>query len=98
MNSQKFVLQDKYLSVIVSGKPFSLNASHPTFALMKRAIETKNWKRIPKLVTLAEQLTSTRNGAVTVKNGNVYYHGRAIHIILQRRPIQGHALCFCTRS
>jgi len=88
MNAQKYVLQDKYLSVVVAGKPFSLNASHPTFALMKRAIERKQWHRLPKLVTLAEQLASARNGAVTVKNGNVYYHGRAIHTSLTKRIVE----------
>ncbi|HEV2174597.1 MAG TPA: hypothetical protein VGR71_13565, partial [Nitrospira sp.] len=84
----KYVLQDKYLSVVVGGKPFSLNASHPTFAAMKRAIERRDWKRIPKLVTLAEQITSAANGSVKVQNGNVYYHGRVVNTTLTRRILQ----------
>jgi len=84
----KYVLQDKYLSVVVAGKPFPLNASHPTFPAMKRAIERQQWDRIPKLVSLAEKLASTRNGSVTVKNGNIYYHGRAIDTSLTRRILQ----------
>jgi hypothetical protein len=88
MKPSQFVLQDKYLSVIVDGKPFSLNASHPTFSAMKRAIERKQWNRLPKLVTLAERLMATKGGAVTIKNGNVYYHGRVIHSTLTTRIIQ----------
>lgn len=83
-----YVVQDKYLSVVVKGKPFSLNASHPTFSAMKRAIERKEWDRVPKLVSLAERIASARNGSVTVKNGNVYYHGRAIDTSLTRRIVQ----------
>jgi hypothetical protein len=83
----KFVLQDKYLSVVVGGKPFSLNASHPTFLAMKRAIQQKAWDRVPKLVTLAERLASARNGSVTVKGGNVFYHGRRIDSSLTHRIV-----------
>ena len=88
MNSQRFVLQDKYLSVVVNGKPFSLNASHPTFTAMKRAIEQKKWDRIPKLVTLAEKIASGGNGSVAVKNGNVYYKGRVVNTSLTHRILQ----------
>jgi hypothetical protein len=81
-------MQDTYISVVVDGKPFSLNASNPTFAAMKRAIEGEKWERIPKLVSLAEKIASSRNGSVTVKNGNVYYHGRAIDTSLGLRIAQ----------
>ena len=83
----KYVLQDKYLSVIVGGKPFSLNASHPTFEAMKRAIERKQWDRVPKLVTLAEKITSQGNGSVKLKNGVVYYKGRPVDTSLTRRIV-----------
>jgi hypothetical protein len=80
-----YVLQDKYLSVVVGGKPYSLNYSHPTFAAMKRAIQRKNWNRIPKLISLAEKIASTTNGSIKVQNGNVYYHGRVINTSLTER-------------
>lgn len=84
----KYTLQDKSLVIVVGGKPFSLNASHPTFAAMKRAIERKQWDRVPKLVSLAEKIMSAGNGSVTVKGGNVYYHGRVVNTSLTRRIIQ----------
>jgi hypothetical protein len=83
----KYVMQDKLITGVVpgTGKPFSLNASHPTFNAMKRAIQRKEYHRVAKLVSLANKLTSTRNGAVTVLNGNVYYHGRPVNTTLTKR-------------
>lgn len=86
--SVKAIVQDNYISGVANGKPFSLNSSHPTFAAMKRAIERKNWTRVPKLISLADQILSSRNGAVTLKNGVVYYHGRAVHSSLTARIIE----------
>lgn len=88
MTKMPYVLQDKYLSVVIGGKPFSLNASHPTFEQMHRAISLKQWSRIPKLVSLAEKIASAANGSVKIQNGQVYYKGRVVHNSLTTRILE----------
>jgi hypothetical protein len=93
-----YVLKDKYLQVTIEGRPFSLDNTHPTFARMKKALKSKNWKAVPKLVTLAQNLISASQGNVEVKAGVVYYKGTAVddsltarilEMVKESKPVQG---------
>lgn len=83
-----FVLKDNYLQVTLPGHPFALDSSHPTFERMKRAIKKKNWKAIPKLVSLAESISNETKGSIIVKKGRVYFKNREVHSALTDRIIQ----------
>jgi hypothetical protein len=80
-----FVLKDNFIQVIVGGKPFALQESHPTFKKMKAAIKAKEWKKIPGLVTLAENISVESHGLVTVKKDAVFYKDKEIHNSLSKR-------------
>jgi len=82
------ILQDHYLSVIVNGRPFSLNSSHPTFAAMKRALERKRWASIPRLVNVAETVKNQSQGSIKMDGGKVSYKGRPVDTSLTRRIVQ----------
>lgn len=82
-----FVMKDNYIQVTVEGKPFSLDNTHPTFTRMKKALKDKNWKAVPRLVTLAQSLVSASLGNVEVKNGKVFYKGSQVDDALTERIV-----------
>lgn len=88
MTATPYVLQENFVSIVVKGKPFSLNSSHPTFSQVKRAIERKQFDRLPKLMTLADKIAATVSGAVSFRNGVVYYHGRPVNSGLTKRIVE----------
>lgn len=83
-----YVLKDNYLQVTVDGKPFSLDSTHPTFARMKKALLSKNWKAVPKLVTLAQNMVSASQGNIKIVNGVVYYKGTPVDSSLTQRIVE----------
>ncbi len=90
----RFMLQPTFLSGVMfttadpNGRTFQLNSSHPTFAAMRTALLKKRWGRVPKLASIAAGLDGIRNGSVQVKNGVVYYKGRAVHTSLTQRIVK----------
>jgi ribosomal protein L7/L12 len=70
-----YVLKEKSLQVIVQGRPFMLDSTHPTFAALKTALQRKQWAKVPGLVTMAERLRDLSEGKVTVERGEVRYKG-----------------------
>ena len=82
-----FVLKENYLQVTLQGRPFALDSSHPTFARLKRAIQKKNWKGIPKLVSLAESLMNDTQGNVSVVKGEIFYKGKKVEASITERII-----------
>lgn len=72
----KNVVSKNFISVILPGVGvYALEASHPTFPTIKRAIERKQWARIGHLVNLAKQLSYETHGNVEIKRGVPYYKG-----------------------
>lgn len=80
-----YVMKENYLQVTVKGKPFQLDSSHPTFPKIRRALKEKNWKLIPKLVNVAENLTLSSHGNVQVRAGVVFYKGKEIKSTLSKK-------------
>lgn len=85
VNAIPFVMKEEFIQLTVNNEPFTLDKSHPTFTRLKSALERKNWKAVPKLVTLAKALFSATAGNVKVEKGVVMYKGTAIHDSLARR-------------
>ena len=83
--SYAYVIKDNYLQITVAGKPFSLQSTHPTFSRLKSALKKKNWKAIPKLVSLAKAVAEESHGLIKVVNGVVYYKDEVIHSSLTNR-------------
>lgn len=56
----QYVLKKNYISIIINGRPFQLDDSHPTFSRLKEAIERENWSVVPKLVNVSEYVAELR--------------------------------------
>lgn len=101
MKTIPFVLKEAIISVNIEGRPFMLDASHPTFPAMskaltayKKAIDGGNTDaalkiaaRIPKLVTVAETVANQTAGAVTLTKDGVLYRGSKVDSSLTRRIV-----------
>jgi hypothetical protein len=72
----KYTMGDNFVHVILPGVgAYALEASHQTFPAMKRALERKQWARVPHLINLAKQLGYQTHGKVTIERGIPYYKG-----------------------
>lgn len=84
-----FVMTKDYVQVTLEGsKPFALNASHPTFARLCKAIKEKDWKKVPKLVSIAESIKDETQGNVELKKGKVFFKGEEARGTLADRIMQ----------
>lgn len=82
-----YVMKDNFIQVLLPGRPFTLNKSHPTFQAMKEALKKKRWKQIPRLVNTAESIVTASHGQVEVVNGAVKYKGRTVRSALTDRIV-----------
>lgn len=84
-----FVLKKDYVQVTLPGTgAFSLDPSHPTFNQLRDAVKKGQWKKVPALVNLAQQVSIMSHGDVTVKKDGVYYKDKKAHDTLAERIIQ----------
>lgn len=83
-----YVIKPSFLQVTIEGNPFTLDSTHPTFARMKKALETSNWKAVPRLVNLAQTLVTASAGSVTVQKGVVMYKGTPVDSRLTQRILE----------
>jgi transcriptional regulator with XRE-family HTH domain len=65
-----------------------VQASHPTFSRLVRALKRKEWARVPKLISLAQMIADKSQGAVEVKKEGIYYKGVLIDNSLTKRILQ----------
>ena len=77
-----FVLQRDFISVVLDGKVIPVSRGQATFQKLYTALERGQWSRVPKLVSLAEQIAEQSHGRVQVKMEDknselfsVYYKG-----------------------
>lgn len=80
-----YVIKEDYLQLTIGDQPFTLDSTHPTFVKLKRALQGKRWKAVPRLVNLAQSLVMASKGNVEVKSGVVYYKGTPVHSSLTTR-------------
>lgn len=80
----------------------TLQASHPTFKQLVRALKRKEWARVPKLLNIAQMIADKSFGHVEVKKEGLFYKGtlidnsltsRILQMIKEGKPI-GHMLRF----
>jgi transcriptional regulator with XRE-family HTH domain len=66
----------------------TMQASNPLFKKLCRALKRKEWKRVPKLISLAAHIADKSQGAVEVRKDGVYYKGSKIDNSLTQRILQ----------
>lgn len=82
-----YVLKDDYLSVLIDGKNVAMDSTHPSFNKLKKALKAKDWKEVPKLISLAAKVAVESKGAIKIKDNEVFYKGRVVHSSLTKRMI-----------
>lgn len=81
-----YVLKPNFVSVMVGGKPFALQSSHPTFKSLVSALKKKDWARVPKLVSVAQSVVARSAGKVALSpdGKSVTFMGKAVDNNLTR--------------
>lgn len=85
VRSFPFVMKKNFISVVIGGVPHSLNDSDPMFPKLKKALQEKEWSKVPKLVNMASTISEQSNGEVEIKKGKVFYKGREVKNSLAER-------------
>ena len=85
-----YTLKPDWVSVITYDKEgvpeaFALDSTHPTFNALVRALKRKDWKRVPKLVSMAAAVADQTEGNIKIKADGIYYKGDKINNSLTRR-------------
>ena len=85
-----YTLKPDRVSVITYDKEgipeaFALDSTHPTFNALVRALKRKDWKRVPKLVSMAAAVADQTEGNIKIKADGIYYKGGKINNSLTRR-------------
>lgn len=81
------MLKSNFVQLTIGGKPFSLDNTHPTFKKLTKALKDKDWAKVPKLISVVEQIMDESGGSVTVHNGTVLYKGREVHNTLAQKIV-----------
>lgn len=66
----------------------TLQASHPTFKQLVRALKHKDWVRVPKLINIAQMIADKSYGAVEVRKDGLFYKGSKMDNSLTKRILQ----------
>ena len=82
MNS--FILTGAGAALVINGRPYTIDKSHPNFESVLDLIRAKDWQFIPELINISLSLVKFANGKVLVDPdaGVVLYGGREVHNVL----------------
>lgn len=80
------------ISLMLDGVMKPIDTAHRFYNEIKDALKAGEWDKIPGLVNIKEQVqsainASTVDGQVTIRDGQVYYNGVAVHNTLTDRII-----------
>jgi hypothetical protein len=83
-----YVIGKSYIQLTVDGRPYGLDATHPSFTRIKKALKEKKWKTAAKLVSVAESISLETGGSIKVKDGKIYYKEKETKTVIADRIIQ----------
>lgn len=82
------IVTDNSVSLMVDGDMKVVTDSHINYSDIRSAIAVEDFDRAVKLLDLARGITEYGQGAVEVRDGQVYYNGQAVHNTLTVRIIR----------
>ena len=76
-----YILTEKSLTVVISGKAHTMNQDHPSWEVAKQTLKDEDWGRLEKLFDVASAVEDYFDQAVgiEVKDGGVFYRGESVH-------------------
>lgn len=79
MNKPIISISPSAATVILNGRAYTLNATHPQWKAFQEAYKYKNWKKLTDLVSVANAIALYSRGNITIAEGLVTYKGTAVH-------------------
>lgn len=87
-NSPSYTLTAESVTIIWQGKPYTVKQGSPNYAGLKKAIENKDWDKIPDHLTIAKSISSWSMGEFEIKNNSVTYKNVELPSEISRRIIE----------
>jgi hypothetical protein len=81
-------MTNESITVISGGKPYTVKSGAPNFYNLKKALKEKNWKDVPKFLTVAKNVEAWSSAKFKVSGNNVTYEGKAIDHGIAKRIVQ----------
>ena len=78
-NIPAYIVTDESITIVVSGRPFTIGKSNASFSEVKNRIATQNFDGIEQLFSPATAVASYTKGSIVVQNGQVIYKGQPVH-------------------
>jgi hypothetical protein len=85
MSKVAYIVLANGLSVVLDNKAHTIDSTHPNFLKIKERVQKKLWDGLETLLDIPKAIAHAAAGAVTVKNGQVWYAGQAVHSYLATR-------------
>lgn len=87
-NPPSYTLTAESVTIIWKGKPYTVKQGSPNYAGLKKAIEDKDWDKIPDHLTIAKSISSWSSGEFKIKDNTVTYKNMELPNELSRRIIE----------
>lgn len=80
-----YLISPTNITLILDGKPYNVEKSHPNFTLIKEALKEKRWDDIVNLVDVPKAVNHYSRGKVSISGDKVFYGNEELHgVIVQR--------------
>ena len=79
MNTIPCIITDYSITLVVKGKPYTVNAGQANFSIVKQRIADGKFDGIEQLFDAGAALGSFTKGNVVVKDNAVFYKGQPVH-------------------
>lgn len=78
---QAHILTDNSLTVIIDGKPYTMQSDHPSFTLAKTALAEDRGDDLVEMFNVGKAIEAyaDSNGIIVVKDGQVFFEGNPVH-------------------
>jgi len=74
-----YILTDHSVTVVVEGKPITIQREDSDYEAVKTAIKEQDWELVKKLSDKETQIAEFAVGDISVKHGQVYFRGEEMH-------------------
>lgn len=87
-NPPSYTLTAESVTIIWKGKPYTVKQGSPNYTGLKKAIDNKDWDKIPDHLTIAKSISSWSTGEFKIKDNAVIYKNSELPGELSRRIIE----------
>ena len=88
MNKPAYIMRDESITVIVENRPYTVEKTHPNFALLRKALLEANYADIPNLVSVPHAIKNMTRGSIRIENEKVFYKNHELHGVVVNKLIE----------